>query len=410
MKLVFKIIYLSIIILVTIFLCEVIYRFLLFSVKIDYLRKPEMYSNYRHDDYWKLYYMFDGQYKPPKDPHPLLGWSYSFFNEKNYMHRDSLSGVDKIPVLMYGDSFTQCAHDSIICFQEFLNQDTSFNKTHYLFNYGIGGYGVDQMVLLFYKSWRNFKNKNPIIIINIMPCDMDRSILTFRTGQKPKFILRNDSLILTNVPINHDPNEFIKNNPPEIKSYLWRLYLNSKLSFKNQNVSTEAFKRIVWNLNKRILSDALDTIKKNNLKYLFIIFDMLWVEDGEWRQDSLHKFFVENNVNFINTRNLISIDTNFYRYDFHRYINQEDGHPRSYYNKILSDAIKEFVLLNRISFGNEPRRLPLNDKSDTLILYVIKKNKTFMEKCISNFGSNSDQLNKFFQQQITRIKQKNIHS
>ena len=36
-------------------------------------RDPGLYAYFESDDYWKLYFIFGGKYKPPKTPHPLLG-------------------------------------------------------------------------------------------------------------------------------------------------------------------------------------------------------------------------------------------------------------------------------------------------------------------------------------------------
>jgi hypothetical protein len=60
---------------------EGISRALLFS-KVGFMEKfrtPELYFDYdSKDNYWKLYYLFAGNLRPPANPHPLLGWIGDF--------------------------------------------------------------------------------------------------------------------------------------------------------------------------------------------------------------------------------------------------------------------------------------------------------------------------------------------
>ena len=86
-------------------LCEFIYRALLFgdNPKFSSWRKPDLYADYfNDDDYWKLYHIFGGEYGPPKDPHPLLGW-IGKFNRETYIHDSTNNIKNRRPVLLLGD-------------------------------------------------------------------------------------------------------------------------------------------------------------------------------------------------------------------------------------------------------------------------------------------------------------------
>ena len=100
---------------------EFVFRSILFSENkaFEKLRNPGDYADPDiGENYWKLYYQFDGKNKPPKNPHPLLGW-IGFFNPKSYIHNDFRYLKDKRPILLFGDSFAMCVQESK-CFQEIL--------------------------------------------------------------------------------------------------------------------------------------------------------------------------------------------------------------------------------------------------------------------------------------------------
>ncbi|MBL4710213.1 MAG: hypothetical protein JKY48_17415, partial [Flavobacteriales bacterium] len=153
----------------TFFLSEVLFRTILFSDTnlLDSLRVPEYYSDhikneedaFYNDNYWKLNYLFR---KPInfESPHPLLGWTGKFY-WKSLDHFEQDSVKNKRPILLYGDSFAMCI-DSVKCFEDYLNHDKAFIKNHFLLNYGVGGYGVDQIYLLLNETVDRF-NK-PFII------------------------------------------------------------------------------------------------------------------------------------------------------------------------------------------------------------------------------------------------------
>ena len=215
---------------IALFVGELAFRAVIFSGSEIFknLRNPENYASSNNEsDYWKLSYEFGGEYKPPKNPHPLLGWIGNFDRE-TLMHNDAGKLNNRRPVILYGDSYAQCVAEAL-CFEDFLNNDSAFLKEHYFLNYGVGGYGVDQISLLYKNTIDKFEK--PFVVFSLMNYDIDRSILSVRTGQKPYFEIENDSLVLRGTPINQNPEEFFEENPIKIKSLLFRKFLYSKLNF-----------------------------------------------------------------------------------------------------------------------------------------------------------------------------------
>jgi len=292
-------------VLISVFIAEIAFRSLLFSDLAigNSLRRPELYSDFWFsDDYWKLRYVWNKYlplwkqkyYHPPsrKIIHPLLGWVNDNFSSENFLHNKVKELNGRRPVLLYGDSFAECV--DIQCFQDILNKDEEFGKTNFLLNYGVGGYGVDQIYLLFQKTLNLYNN--PFVVFSFMTDDLDRSNLSVREGQKPYFEIVNGELRLQGVPINPNPDDFFKKNPPLIKSYLWNKFLYLK---RNMLVNLRAYLRDdvkkrnkMITLNEMILSKAVMELTKRNTDFVFLIFHPQYsLEDKSdpwaesWRKD-----------------------------------------------------------------------------------------------------------------------------
>jgi hypothetical protein len=331
-------------------LSEFVLRNLLFS---DYAivkrwRDPSLFADYfSDDDYWKLCFLFDGQNKPPANPHKLLGWVGNFERD-SLIHKYSDKVENRTPVLLYGDSFAACVTSEDDCFQGVLNADREFNMNFYLLNYGAGGYGVDQIDILFENSVGLYEK--PFVIISLMTYDIDRSVLSVRTGQKPFYKIVNDKLELQGIPIYKEPDDFISNNPPGIHSYIYRFltynhYLPARLSTywtEEQKIDHKI------ELNKKIILKIFDTLKKLQLKYIFLIFHPHGevYNEKDWRNDFLVELFSEYNIPYISSRELIKIDVQLHNknYYYADYYDPENQHPNSYQNKIISKKIKEIIL------------------------------------------------------------------
>ncbi len=320
------------------------------------LKDPSLYANYFDDvNYWKLYYLFGGEFKPPDNPHPLLGW-IGDFGRGTLMHNKIEGTQNKRPVLLYGDSYAQCV-TGVECFQDILNRDTAFVKNHFLLNYGVGGYGVDQIQLLFKNTAHHYKN--PFVIFSVMVSDLDRTIMPFRTGQKPYYKIENDSLILQGVPIDSNPANYIQNNPPNIKSYLWRKFLYSDVNFLPSGLDS-SLKHIertkaekLW-VNGVILKSVIDELRNNNIDFMFVVFH--YIEPGnnefsvdndeDWRDKFLKDFLESNKVQYVWSKELIRKDGAYNKTNIDKYMILENGHPTSYFNGLIADRMKDAVLEN----------------------------------------------------------------
>ena len=324
-------------------------RALIFSKSetFDFLRKPSDYAIYIKDpnedlyneDYWKLQYLLHATYKL-ENPHPLLGWAGSFDHETlNHWNRDKSEG--KIPVLLFGDSFAFCV-DSVECFEDIMNRDTSFSKNHCLLNYGVGGYGIDQIYLLLKESLPKYAN--PIVILGMLTTDLDRSMLKVRDAQKPYFEIEGNELELKGTPITQTSDQYFAANPPEITSYLWnKAYVSIANRLDQCDDAYQARIEEVKKLNGFILKRAFDELKSSNIPTIVLIFKPTWQKD-DWRLEFLKETCELNGMRYIVNDDLIKMDMKKGGKEDSAYFLYGDGHPNSAGNKVVSTELLKLVL------------------------------------------------------------------
>ncbi len=344
------------------------YRRMLFSSSPAFakLRDPGLYADaFNEADHWKLYTLFGGPYRPPEDPHPLLGWRGAF-KAGSLMHDDARSVGDKRPVLLYGDSYAQCMPE-VTCFQDLLNGDTAFARGHHFLNYGVGGYGLDQITLLFEQTFLRYER--PFVVFSLMVSDMDRSPLDWRTGQKPWFALEGDGLRLQGVPIDPDPAHYLDTHGVTIGSYLWRRFLYSPANvlpgwandrFKGWSAHT-AHKQ---ELNTRILDRAIERLRSSRVDFVVLVFHYLTPDQEEWmvgREDNwrdrlLRERLAHHGVPYIWSKDLILSDPAWTGANLDKYMLLDNGHPTTYFNTLIAAEIRKAVFGRS---GNLDPRRPL---------------------------------------------------
>ncbi len=334
----------------TFFTAEYILRKLLFmdNEQFESLRNPAFYAIYPQDqnedfyneDYWNLNYLFNRSFDL-KEPNPLLGWT-GFFNRETYSHwYDDTTGIRR-PVLLFGDSFAMCI-DSVECFDEYLNSDTLFSDSNVLYNYGVGGYGVDQIQLLMKEVLPKYEN--PFVVFSMLTTDLDRSVLKVRDAQKPHYRIIKDKLLLEGTPITLTSSEFFDQNPPEISSYIYNRAYNiiSRRLDLNQSDKAQTVENIK-NLNKLILDKAISHLKSKNIEFVILIFQPETHRINDWRLSFLRDYCIDNDVPYIcdvDIKNEHKLENNTTSSDY--YI-LGDGHPSSLANQLVSAEIKSCII------------------------------------------------------------------
>lgn len=187
------------------------------------LRSPGNFSNRWSDDYWMLKYRFaapDARLEPIHDS--LLGWRSAAIEPGTYRHADESTLAGRRPVLLYGDSFALCVTKGEDCWQGLLER-SELGAELALLNYGVGGYGLDQMYLLIQQSIDHYVELDPIVVVAVLvDDDLDRSALRFRSWPKPHLSVTPEGALVPDGPVTRDPLEYLRDNPIGIKSYGFR--------------------------------------------------------------------------------------------------------------------------------------------------------------------------------------------
>lgn len=254
------------------------------------LRSPANFSNRWSDDYWMLKYRFadpEALIEPTYDP--LLGWRSAAIEPQSYRHADEAELDGRRPVLLYGDSFALCVTNAEECWQGLLER-SGLAREHALLNYGVGGYGLDQIYLLFQRSIDHYTELDPIVVIAVLvDDDLDRSSLRFRSWPKPHLSVTPEGALALDGPVTREPLDYLRQNSTGIWSYGWR-YLVYGAHVLPRNESEWLMGRgsrvaDTEDLNRHILEALAADLAARNLDAFVLLFHgRHYLEIHDWRE------------------------------------------------------------------------------------------------------------------------------
>ncbi|MEO6710085.1 MAG: SGNH/GDSL hydrolase family protein [Planctomycetota bacterium] len=281
------------------------------------LGQPRMYTNCDNDDdYWKLSCKLQGEAALDGTPNPdlITGWTGTDIEPGSYEHIDEASLRGRRPVLLYGDSFAQGVTQVKDSFQALFERSELADR-YAMLNYGVGGYGLDQIYLLLENSIDRFKDRDPIVIVAILvESDLERSVLEFRSWPKPRLDVVGDRLVARG-PVQTDIRKYLAENPISIRSYLWQLFLHSRLDFLasqraawRKDPEIKAEKQV---LDRGILLEIERSLSSRKLQHFFLVFHVescAVKPDGlyEWQEALIHDVCVQSSIPLVDTRPFLS--------------------------------------------------------------------------------------------------------
>ena len=335
-------------IVVALVIAEISFRCLLFS-SLSFMTPLQRASLYADDTTYELFQL-EAVFKPTnnKPSDPMLGWVSNLITPISYRHADDRSIGSRRPVLFYGDSFVQCHISPQDCYQGIMNRDGIFSSSHYLINFGVSGYGIDQTYILYTQTVSRYDN--PMVIIGILDMDLDRTILPCTFGVKPYFVLENGNLQCRTDHIDTQllNTEFLEKHPLRVWSYLGRLCIYSRTipaRFTTWIRSVEQRKSEAKPLNKAILSQMIADLRKRNLCFLFILFEWPSVmhEPPEWRISWLIDLLKSMGVDYLLARDLFD-GTGSPSFDHNRILAGGDGvHFNAEGNRLVSKHLLSWI-------------------------------------------------------------------
>jgi len=305
-------------------------------------RNPALYTNlFWEDDYWKLHLRWRDKWSPDAAGHihPLLGWSQARITMDNPYGliedtRTKLVPDGRKKVLFYGDSFVAGSTDPSHYIPRCIDQRLRSADVLHL---GVGGYGTDQIFLLFRETWHK-AGERPFIIMSAMTEDLDRAVLSVRTARKPRVeVDASGELQAIDVPIPTDQADFCEHAPLDLRSFVLRFIRNTILPPVSTGYDPKVEEK--KKTNREIL-DAFDAIvKRERLDVLYVIFIPIGtVEHEDWRERFLKEELGKRSIAFVDSRvwirtyceeNQVPIEA---LYD-------EGGHHNTLGNTVIADGI-----------------------------------------------------------------------
>ncbi|MBS3159154.1 SGNH/GDSL hydrolase family protein [Candidatus Woesearchaeota archaeon] len=182
-----------------------------------------------------------------------------------------------VRIAMLGDSYTQGADVSHpFSYPAILEQITENTE---VLNFGVSGYGVDQMYLRFLNETLEFNND--AVIMGIYIDDIQRSAHTCKYYLKPKFEVKDGSLELTNTPVPPLREFMMGYKEPKLQSYFIKHLLNN-----------------IYNMNP----------KKRNYNEGFAIFMVLAItsETEPELNEKLRGYLRKQDIDFIDSMDVFS--------------------------------------------------------------------------------------------------------
>ncbi len=242
----------------------------------------------------------------------------------------------KPEIIFIGGSFTQGwgVNDN----QTFVSKIQNNYKNFKILNFGQGGYGGVQSLILLKDEIKNFKNTKLIVYgfiehhqyRNVARSSWLESLARFSSQgyyKEPKVPFATLDK-LGNLEIKK-PISYLK---LPFREYSSIITLIEKVYMKQ---STKSRKKIQYKVTKKIFKDMNELAKKNNSKYLVVFLD--WVNDGTSK--NYKKFLLNEKIMFVDCKIDLDDET-LIKGDYHP---NEVGHSRYY--KCINSFISEKKLL-----------------------------------------------------------------
>jgi hypothetical protein len=292
---------------------------------------------------------------------PLLGWGIppspnnplGIVRDGPYTPRYSGKTI-----LFYGDSLVQGVTTAAESLPHQLEQVI---PDYAVYNYGIGGYGLDQAYLRYRESHRKFET--PIVIFGIYSEDIDRCVLSVRSGQKPYFRIENGVLTLKGVPIDPDPQAWLAANPPRVASYLLA-FIQKRLRILAAHGRTGEVshrKDEGKEIASRLIQTVVQESTSRNEPLLFVVFYAPGeLTEESWRERFLLDEIAATSVPVVDTKPLLLQAARDRGVQVAEFYKGAKEHPNVAANRIMAEAIARALPAGGRSFEDSvpsaPRR------------------------------------------------------
>lgn len=276
------------------------------------LRQPQLYGHPQRDDlYWLLQSRFlpDAQRASRPKYEPVLGWIQQSIESGTWRHLGVRRLDGRRPVLLYGDSFAMGMTDAEFVFPALL-EATPLGRDLCMLNYGVGGYGLDQVYLLLRRSLDHFAGLEPIVIVGVLvQDDLDRCALSFRCWPKPRLVERAGRLEPEGEVVCTTEEAWEQSSARPL-SYAWRL-LSGQL--KQRSFPADEFSEAddsrgpgARAIAEAVLRGIVGELEQRSIPYVFVLFhdasSFAPRTSRSWRDELLESTLDELGAPWVSTR------------------------------------------------------------------------------------------------------------
>lgn len=242
-----------------------------------HLRQAGLYADpYVDDQFWRLRWKFNPNAsldRPPRH-HPRLGWHSRQIDPETFRHSETSAVGARRPVLLYGASYAACVTAPEDSFGGLLER-SDLSSEFGLVNYGVGGYGIDQVYLLMRETLPLFDGDNPVVVVgSVADADYSRAALDFRIRPKPHLRVV-DGELTEGPPVHESISDFMEKDGMRVWSYAWRnlLYTSGLPAKLRDRLTGVAHRRRAKDeLVEAIVVAIRDELAGRGLDYYFLLF------------------------------------------------------------------------------------------------------------------------------------------
>jgi hypothetical protein len=240
--------------------------------------EPSLWGDPQYDDnYWiTRAYLIDRESRLDSGGHhPEIGWGAPLFDSSTFRHLQEAEIHGRRPILLYGDSYAQCNTSAAACWQGILQRSALFPHA-FVLNYGVGGYGADQVLLLMERSIDLYAERAPLVVVALMvDDDFDRAALSVRGRPKPRMHLENGRLS-AQFELAQNNAAFFRGGGPlgrgSLLAALWR-YQFPRLFRRWEQRRTLARDLERQALSRAILQRMAEVVGARKLPLVFVVFN-----------------------------------------------------------------------------------------------------------------------------------------
>ncbi len=242
------------------------------------MRDPALYADPLLDtEYWTLRHALgmDLIVQSAENHHPQLGWRPRMLDAETLRHLDERHLDGRRPILLYGASYASCVTSHAECFQGLL-RGSKLSDEYCLLNYGCGGYGMDQVLLLMRATLDLYADLDPIVIVlPVLDSDFERCSLEFRSLPKPRLELVDGELTPTGPVLSGGADAYLREHGVGITSYAWNYLTHAETqlpgSLRNWLQDRDARIEEQFELVEAILGGIEEELVRRELDHVYLL-------------------------------------------------------------------------------------------------------------------------------------------